>query len=460
MVADPRRPGYHFTAPSGWINDPLGVTWHQAADGAVPGEEGGRYELFYQFNPEGPVWAPACRWGQATAADLVRWRDPRTALEPGPDETGCWSGSVVVDGGAPVIVYTSVLADAPGQGRIALAQGDVGWRRWTPDPAGPVIGAPAPELGLAHLRDPFVWRHGQRWHMAVGAGSTDGRPSVLQYSSPDLRTWRADGVLAEPEPGRPGPGGAVWECPQLFSLGDAWCLVVSVWDGDPRNVACAVGDYDGRRFTARSWQELAAAPCYATTVFADAQGRRCAFSWLRETGDADGAWAGALSVPWVLGLEGDRVTVGPHPDVDTLRTGVAVRREPEPFSDAPTVVGVPARADVGLRADLSGEPLVLTLDEDGGRLLTVVADPTAGELRLTVPGGSGSRAPLRPDEDGAVSLRLLLDAGVVEAFPGGGAVAAARLGPAGGELRLGLSGAGDGARLQELFLRGMARVIG
>jgi beta-fructofuranosidase len=460
MAADPRRPGYHFTAPSGWINDPLGVTWH----GGGPGEEPGRYELFYQFNPEAPVWAPACRWGQATGVDLVRWRDPRTALEPGPEESGCWSGSVVVDGGRPVIVYTSVLADAPGQGRIALAQGDAGWRRWTPDPAGPVIGAPAPELGLAHLRDPFVWRHGDRWHLAVGAGSTDGRPAGVPYSSPDRGVWEADGVLAEPEPGRPGPGGAVWECPQLFplgdALGDAWCLVVSVWDGEPGHVACAVGDYDGRRFTARRWQELAAAPCYATTVFADAQGRRCAFSWLRETGDAEGEWAGVLSVPWLLGLDGDRVTVAPHPDVDTLHVGDAVRRGPEPLSAEATVLGVPARADVGLRIDPAGKPLELALDEDGGRLLTVVVDPDAGEVRLAVPDGSGSTAPLRPGKDGAGTLRLLLDAGVVEVFPGGGAVAAARLRPSGGELRLGLSAAGPGARLQELVLHGMARVIG
>ena len=125
------------------------------------------------------------------------------------------------------------------------------------------------------------------------------------------------------------------------------------------------------------------------------------------------------------------------------------------------MLGVPARADVVLRADPAGAPLELTLDDDdGGRLLTVVADPAAGEVRLTVPDGPASRAPLRLEDDGAVALRLLLDAGVVEAFPGGGAVAAARLPPPDGELRLGLSGAGDGARLRELVLHGMSRVIG
>jgi beta-fructofuranosidase len=454
MAVDPRRPGYHYTAPAGWINDPLAVTWHEVS-------EGGRYELFYQFNPEAPVWAPACRWGQATARDLVRWRDPRTALEPGPDETGCWSGSLVVDGGVPVLVYTSVLADSPGHGRIALAEGDADWRRWTPDPAGPVIGAPAPELGLAHLRDPFVWRQDDEWRMAVGAGSTGGQPSVLQYSSPDLRRWRADGVLAEPGPGRPGPGGTVWECPQLFRLDGAWALVVSVWDEVPGAVACALGDYDGRRFTPRDWHWLATGPCYATTVFSDAQGRRCAFSWLQETGAADGDWAGALSVPWLLAADGDRVAVRPHPDVDTLRTGVRAQSEPRPLSSEPLVLGpLPAQADVELRADPAGEPLLLTLDEPSGRLLTVVADPAAGQLRLTVPDGPESCAPLRPEPDGAVELRLLVDAGVVEAFTGGGSVAAARLRPSGGELSLGLSTPGDGARLERGLVHGMERVFG
>jgi beta-fructofuranosidase len=453
VTSDPRRPGYHFTVATGWINDPLGVTWHEDAAGD------GRYELFYQLNPEAPVWAPACRWGQATSPDLVRWRDPRTALEPGPDETGCWSGSVVVDGGVPVIVYTSVLADAPGQGRIALAEGDAGWRRWTPDPAGPVIAAPAPELGLAHVRDPFVWRQGDEWRMVVGAGSTEGEPSVLQYSSPDLRRWRPDGVVAGPQADVPGPGGALWECPQLFPFGDAWALVVSVWDEEPAGVACAVGDYDGRRFTARTWQRLGDLPLYATTVFADAQGRRCALSWLHEAdGTSESAWAGALSVPWLLVPDGDRVAVRPHPDVDTLRTGVRGRLGPVPLSAEPLLLGdLPLSADVELRAD---GPVRLTLDDVAGRLLTVEADPAAGELRMVVPGQADACAPLRPEADGALHLRLLVDAGVVEAFPGGGAVVAARLEPTGGTGTLGVSGTGPGARLDRLVVHGMTRVFG
>ena len=44
-------------------------------------------------------------------------------------------------------------------------------------------------------------------------------------------------------------------------------------------------------------------------------------SWLR--GVAGDGWAGALSVPWVLGLESDRLLADPHPSVAGLfRDGV------------------------------------------------------------------------------------------------------------------------------------------
>ena len=61
---------------------------------------------------------------------------------------------------------------------------------------------------------------------------------MRQYSSPDLRRWTDDGVLAEPGPGGPDPvaAGSVWECPQLFQLDGSWVLLVSVWNEVPGGV--------------------------------------------------------------------------------------------------------------------------------------------------------------------------------------------------------------------------------
>ena len=411
------RPGYHFTVPRGWINDPLGVTWHESADG-------GRYELFYQYNPEAPAWSPRCRWGQATGEDLVRWRHPRTALEPGPDEAGCWSGSVVVDGGVPVLVYTSVVAEALELGRVALAPGRPDWSGWAPDAAGPVLAGPPPELDLVHFRDPFVWRADDGWRMVVGGGRRSGEPVVVQYSSPDLRTWHPDGVLVAGPAVRGSPDlGAVWECPQLFPLDGAWVLLVSVWreqvlDG----VAAAVGDYDGRRFTPRSWQRLANSPVYATTAFADAAGRRCALSWLREPGPADAAWAGALTVPWLLGIIDGRLGAAPHPDVDSLRTGLLAERGPTELTDRATVLGgLPPHLDVELRRERGGGAVELALGPPGTDAVRIIADDPGVVLVR-----QGSPPEPLPEGSGSGAVRLLVDGGVVEVFAGG-VVAAVRM---------------------------------
>ena len=78
---DMHRPRYHFTAPSGWINDPNGVGFYQ-----------GRYHLFYQYNPDAPKW-DRIQWGHASSADLVQWRDEPVALVPTPGERGVYEAA-------------------------------------------------------------------------------------------------------------------------------------------------------------------------------------------------------------------------------------------------------------------------------------------------------------------------------------------------------------------------------
>ena len=425
------RPAFHVTPPSGWINDPLGLTWHQTPDG-------GRYELFVQYNPAGPEWVPACRWARLTAPDLVRWSWAGIALEPAPGEEGCWSGAVAVtDDGVPVIVYTSVLAGALEIGRVALAHGDPQWRRWTPDPGGPVLPGPPSDPAMSHFRDPFVWRADEGWRMVVGGGTADGHAAALQYSSPDLRSWRFDGVVADRSAGEraPLPTGSVWECVQLFPLEGSWVLLVSVWaDGSPQRVACAVGDYDGGRFTPRSWQPFTATEAvYASTTFVDASGRRCAVSWVREAGPAGGGWAGELSVPVVLSLAGDRVCLAPHPDVDTLRgavladTGIgAGERELGAF---------PPRLDVAL----DGPADRIVLSDDGGELLALEIDDA------TVTARRPGRLPERIGGPRPAGIRLLLDGGLAEVFADGDC-GVLRLRPPGSQVRLRVSARGRGAR--------------
>ena len=408
------RPGYHFTVPEGWINDPHGVSWHD-----------GRYELFFQYNPAAPEWVVACRWGRASAPDLVRWSRPELALSPKDGEAGCWTGSVVTtDDGIPVIVYTSVRADDLDLGTVVLARGDRDWRVWTADPSAPVLTGPPEGLGLRIFRDPHVERDGAAWRMVVGGGTDDGRGLALLYRSADLHTWSYEGVLAERPADlvEPVAAGSAWECVQFFPLEGRWVLLLSAWEaGVPARVVAAVGDFDGSRFTATRWQRFGATDVlYATTTFLDADGRRCAMSWARDPRPSTGAYAGALSVPWRLAVRGDRLVQFPHPDVGTLRTGrLDLVRGPGRAGPFPPFLDVevrPGRSGGRVRLELragSGPAVLTVVLEPGG---TVALQPAGGDPVVLDAGSS-------PD-DGGPGLRLLVDASLLEvATPSGDAAA-------------------------------------
>jgi beta-fructofuranosidase len=337
------RPAVHFTAPDGWINDPLGVTWRD-----------GRYELFYQTLPGTNAWNPRCRWGHATSPDLITWTHHPIALEPGDDELGCWSGGLVLpDPALPRsarIYYTSVDEPDLDLGAARLARpADDDWQRW--DKGDVVVTAP-PGEDLRVFRDPVVRRDGDRWRMLVGAGYHDGTPAVLTFVSDDLQDWTYDGVLASTRtsPTGPLPAGEAWECPQLLQIGDRHILIVSTWvDGTTRDVLAGVGTFADGRMHVRRWQRLThGTGHYAATQFVDADGESCLLFWIREIADADGAWAGALSIPYRLSLDStipDLVRLTPHPAVPppsanpsetgvrhlVLADGEAIRLTPAPI---------------------------------------------------------------------------------------------------------------------------------
>lgn len=315
---DRHRPRYHFLPPSNWMNDPNGlIQWN------------GMYHLFYQHNPYGPLWGNMS-WGHAVSEDLIHWQDLPVALSPtpnSPDESGCFSGCAVDDDGTPTIIYTAVRGDHHEIQTQSIAVSYDNLMTWQKHPSNPVIAEVPPELGQTRdFRDPFVWKEGHTWYMALASRIQNAQNAVgvvLLYRSANLIDWEYLNPLLE---GEPGKHGVLWECPNLFKSGDKWLLIVSAYlESSKSTVLYFVGEYKDFRFHPESSGVLDYGDLYAPLTFADGQGRRLLFGWLRESRpDADqerAGWSGVQSIPRVLSLDAQqRLLMKPVPVLEALRT--------------------------------------------------------------------------------------------------------------------------------------------
>ena len=107
------RPTVHFTAASGWINDPHGIS--ATGDG---------YQVFFQHVPGRMQWEPDCHWGHATGRDLLSLRENKIAIAPGDgdenDLLGCgcpdapWDGPLRAGSGSKKRAGRGALNAHPG----------------------------------------------------------------------------------------------------------------------------------------------------------------------------------------------------------------------------------------------------------------------------------------------------------------------------------------------------------
>ena len=399
------RPALHFTAHEGWINDPVGLTYHR-----------GLYHLFFQHVPSHTVWSPECQWGHAVSEDLLTWTERDVVLAPGDGDGGCWSGSLVVNGDGPAtIFYTSVELDNLNIGRIRTAHPeDETWNRWR---KGPVLNSVAPTPGIVYFRDPQVTRLGHGWRMLIGAGRNDQTATALAYTSVDLKTWASDGEFASRPSAERDPiwTGPVWECPQLISFGDRQALLFSVWEPwIPYYEAYAIGRIVSGEFMAERWGRLSYGDAYyAGAGFADANGRAGLIYWLRGIVDPQGRWAGAHSLPHLLRLSNDGVLIAePHPNI-AHRRGCPVRVDTDLNH---TVKLLPPVADLEWSIGSRKQASLTVLSADGDTLARAYSND--GRLQLTV-GVESWQMPA------AEQVRLIIDGPIIELFSNLGVMAAA-----------------------------------
>jgi beta-fructofuranosidase len=423
LAADFHRPQYHFQPPSNWMNDPNGAIQWQ-----------GKYHLFYQHNPFGPLWGNM-HWGHAVSEDLVHWTDLPIAIAPtpgGPDEAGIYSGSAVNNNGVPTVFYTGTRGaknDIQTQCMATSSDGLLTWQKYAGNPV--IREVPAESGQTRDFRDPFVWREGNAWYMVLGSRIKD-MGAVFLYRSQNLIDWKYLNPLIVAED---KSHGVIWECPNFFKLGDHWVLIISAHTGTSTDtVFYFVGSYENYRFTPTHSGVLDYGHLYAPLTTLNDQNHRLLFGWLREArSDVDqriAGWSGVQAIPRILTLDDNlRLIMEPVPELE------AIRGKHHHYSAADLTTDVPLDV-TGLALDIVAEfepqpdgycGFSLASSPDGGERIEIVYEAKSQHLlarKVSTEANSALTTHIRemPHELAAgerLRLRVLLDGSVVEAIANG-----------------------------------------
>ena len=172
------------------------------------------------------------------------------------------------------------------------------------------------------FRDPYAWREGDTWYLAVGSRIQDVGGAVFLYKSPNLIDWEyLHPLLVNTTEAKTG----IWECPNFFPLGDRWVLIISSHTGSSTgDVLYFVGTFIDHQFAVESRGILDYGRLYAPLTFADSHGRRLLMGWLRESRSNDemnrAGWSGAQSIPRVLTVDAQqRLNMTPVAELREIR---------------------------------------------------------------------------------------------------------------------------------------------
>ncbi len=429
-AADPQRPQYHFTAPTGWINDPNGV---------IAIERAGKleYHLFYQYNPLEARWGNIC-WGHALSYDLVNWQDLPVALEPssGVDENGCWSGYALLDGSKMKLFYTGAEAlTYPGDtsnANISLAESEdfVHFSKrgrlleWSE------------QFDLMGFRDPIVWREDGGYLMSVGAGIRGVGGAVLLYHSSDLEHWEAlEPLIVGNLKAEPLYLGQVWECPQLLQFENLAVLTISVWTEEKGLYpAFLTGRYKDRKFIPNASFILDhGGSLYAPQVL-EHNGRKIMFGWLSETRSQEAqlaaGWSGAMCLPRELSIKDGQLEQHPVIELEALRGQKTQWHNVELQTETKITQG--DRLEIRARFSQQNSQNIgfkLRATPDNQEYTLVFVDLETAELVIDRSHSSLDQSVTRDERrmkliaSETFELRIFLDGSTLEVFTGGQAIA-------------------------------------
>lgn len=326
-IPQEEKPAFHVAAPVGWINDPNGFSVFE-----------GKVHLFYQYHPYSRDWGPM-HWGHSVTEDMVRWEQLPAALAPDQeyDREGCFSGSAIEADGKQALIYTGVTTEKLLDGKEEIRQNQcLAWgdgKDYVKAEKNPVVtGDMLPEkCSRIDFRDPKVWKENETYYMLVGCRSEETPGQVVLFSSPDLKEWKFETILAE---NTTGEIGIMWECPDFFPLGDRHVLICSPQHmcakgyefHNGHNSLYFMGNYDKEKhiFSKEAPVSLDyGLDFYApqTTLLPD--GRRVMIAWMKSWDNCvipeKQKWQGMMTLPRELEYRDGKIWQKPVREIENYR---------------------------------------------------------------------------------------------------------------------------------------------
>jgi len=318
-VSCPYRPHWHVSPPQGLLNDPNGFIYHN-----------GEYHLFYQWYPY------ACEhkdkyWVHLKSQDLLNWSWQSIALTPSDwfDSHGVFSGHAVSHEDELYLYYTGntrLGADRYRQTMQCMARLKEGGSF---EKLGPVIRT-LPQGVTEHFRDPKVFCHNNKWHMLLGAQTTDLQGRLAVYHSQDLFNWEFDSLYGD----EISPFGYMWECPDWFELSGSQFFVFGpqgIKSDNPNHTI----EHQNRIFKSQidekdqfqlleGWQLDGGFDFYAPQSMQTPDGRRVMCGWMGlpdevDHPSCDSGWIHQLTVPRELKWLEGRIVQQPIEEIAQLR---------------------------------------------------------------------------------------------------------------------------------------------
>ena len=436
-----KRPAYHLTGLTGWINDPNGFSFYE-----------NRVHLFYQANlyTQQPG---SIHWAHAVTEDLINWTYLPCALAPEEeyDRDGCFSGSALtLPDGRHLLMYTGYREGEAGEEYrqvqcIAVGDGC----DYTKYEKNPVLSSEdVPEGGSrADFRDPKIFEEDGRYKALVANRAADGTGAILVYESEDGFAWRFGGTLLENK----GRCGSMWECPDMFSMDGTYVLLFSTQlssGTDPafhpgHGTVCMYGKYEKEadRFAPDGAQPIDyGVDFYAPQTVLLPDGRRVMIAWMQNWETCgfyreDLAFNGQMTIPREILFRDGMLIQNPVRELESCRGERTVYTETEVDGcrELPGIGGRCIDLTVTIRP---GDPaegtkrFFIDLAAKGDIQTTLEYDPVLSQLsidrtRSGFPHDIANRRsiPVRL-ADGALTLRILLDRYSLEVFVNGGEQAA------------------------------------